>query len=98
MTWNVVRQGGLLDVEALALTPRLSTPSEWHQDAVAVQPVDLTSLTDSPPHALTPSYFPALSRWNTLKSYENILNQLGADIICFQGAAVATSIPRDETR
>ena len=25
-------------------------------------------------------------RWNTLKTYEAILNELGADIICFQGA------------
>lgn len=27
----------------------------------------------------------AAYRWNALKTYEAILNELGADIVCFQG-------------
>ncbi len=42
-------------------------------------------------HYLT--HLHAQNRWNTFKSHDEILDNLKADIVCFQGSSFASSLP-----
>lgn len=77
LSWNVV---------SFLTQPRFLvseyTHAEWNSNIISVPPVSVGDLfleRDTNPLVLY--------RWYTLKTCEEMLKELGADIICFQGVS-----------